>query len=47
VYKNWSHVTNPSAKQKPTIQKFWKNNDKKVEIMMNTTQKIPFHLDQK
>jgi hypothetical protein len=45
VYKNWSHEQNPNAKQKPTIQKFWKKCDKKVEIMMNTTQKISLNLD--
>jgi hypothetical protein len=45
VYKNWSHVTNPNNNQKPLIKKFWKNYDKKVEIMMNTTQKIPLNLD--
>jgi hypothetical protein len=28
------------------MQKFWKNDDKKLEVMMKTMQKIPFKLDQ-
>ena len=45
MYKIWSHSTNPNAKQKPMITKFWKNYDKKVEIMMKMMQKFPPILD--
>jgi hypothetical protein len=41
MYKICIHVTNPNAKQKPMITKFWKKYDKKVEVIRKTMQKAP------